>query len=116
VTMPTAPRKPDTNPRASAKDRSGRLPRRAAPRVILPVVGCVLVLYLCSYAPMYEWQMQRQNTAYPSGAWRHFYRPAEWLIDHTFMRQPLLSWANLFGVRRSLVTESYFRRMGFWEK
>src|SRR5687768_6110864 len=76
---------------------------------------CAALLYLGSYAPMYKWQVRKQNTAYPGGAWRRTYVPVEWLIDETCLRGPLLGWANIVGVRQSLVTESYYRRAGFWK-
>jgi hypothetical protein len=64
------------------------------------VVALLLpVLYVLSYAPVYSVVRQNTNAMAPYGASWVIYRPVDWLIDHTPLDGPLLTWANLWGVR-----------------
>lgn len=70
----------------------------------------VCLAYVLSYAPVYHIQMLTQNTVSPEGNWRHIYEPVEWLTDRTLLREPLLTWAGIWKVRRPIESESHLRQ------
>ncbi len=41
------------------------------------------------------------------------YQPIDWLIDETPLREPLLDWAELWGLRDVMVAAGNCRRTGF---
>jgi hypothetical protein len=66
--------------------------RRIVRRAVVALAGVVLsvVVYLTSFGLVWQFESIRQNTAFPLGAWREIYVPAEKLIDHTCLREPVL--------------------------
>ena len=79
--------------------RKGRIVRYAAIIVVLAVA------YVLSYAPCVKFRM---DTAYESGI---FYRPVDWMIDETPLRNPFLHWAELWGVDFDIEHASRIRQM-----
>ena len=94
-------------------------------RMIGGVTAVILltVAYVLSYAPVVRlngsWTVQMvpnwNGRVYPIKAplcgttGLPVYRPVDWLIDHTPMREPLWTWAELWGVR-TVFTEAVFWR------
>ncbi|MCH8148052.1 MAG: hypothetical protein IH987_08690 [Planctomycetes bacterium] len=72
--------------------------------LLLPVV------YVLSHAPMWRFQIDRaRGTVAKWTVSLPFYRPVEWMIDETPLREPLLRWADLWGVRGRIETDSLLR-------
>lgn len=74
------------------------------------VVGELLLLlspvYVLSYAPAMSVMIRRDPTVpfragFDSPA---FYRPVDWLIDHTPLSGPMFVWADCWGVREDVET------------
>lgn len=64
--------------------------------IVLPIV------YVLSYAPVFRFKIDAVTGDFtmadpPREGWQELYRPVEWLIDSTPMREPLLAWARLWG-------------------
>lgn len=58
------------------------------------------IVYVLSYAPVFRFTNDVQDgwgPFTPRQDWQEWYRPVEWLTDGTPIREPLLSWANLWG-------------------
>ncbi|MFO0919823.1 MAG: hypothetical protein U0872_16105 [Planctomycetaceae bacterium] len=77
------------------------------------MVGLIFLMpsgYLLSFAPMVKFNPDRSNCFGFSTvhSWQ-FYRPANWVIDNTILKSPLMQWANLWGVERQFTHP--FRRM-----
>jgi hypothetical protein len=86
--------------------------RRSRALWVSSICGALILLsvtYALSYAPVFRWQMERQNTMCPEGKWRQLYDPVNWMIDRTPLRPPLLSWADYWNVRSPMETESWYR-------
>jgi hypothetical protein len=110
--------------------------RTASHRFLALVAGSILVTitYLLSHAPLYRvihgrnpvdygWDdiihFRKTRTwpvsvefGFPAGAWeglQPLYKPVEFAIDDTPLREPLLWWADLSDVRGSLEYESDLR-------
>ena len=77
---------------------------------------CTICVYVLSFAPVYRWNIDDQNSLTPVGRWRVLYKPVEWLIDATPLREPLLVWAEWWNVRSFVETDSHFRESGLWSK
>ncbi len=57
------------------------------------------VLYVLSYAPVFRFTVDTETFLYfrEREGWQELYVPIEWLTDNTSIREPLLSWAGLWG-------------------
>jgi hypothetical protein len=64
-----------------------------------PFVATVFVLYLLSYAPMV-----RATGRCPDDL-SDLYAPADWLLNHTALRDPMLEWSDAWGVRAQMKTQ-----------
>lgn len=67
-------------------------------------------IYLLSFAPMVKFNpgpLDGFIQISPVHEWE-IYRPANWLIDHTPLRVPLMYWARIWG------TESEFEFWSAW--
>lgn len=63
-------------------------------------------LYVMSYAPVCWCMPTAESNGYViSPPCRHItaYRPVVWMIDRTPLRQPILMWADVWGVRERMV-------------
>ena len=91
-----------------AISKRGDIQRRARQRaaMIVGVSVILLVGYVLSFAPAYRYM---QNGDLPSGGVWRVYAPVNWLIDMTILREPLLDWADYWGVRFEFETTSDFR-------
>jgi len=80
-------------------DRTERSFSRAATIALLLVCG--LLLYVLSYAPYLRFRVGGTfYTPYSTGAApTSFYAPVNILIQSTILEQPLLLWADVWGVR-----------------
>ena len=67
------------------------------------LVLLLLVVYVLSYAPVVRYCVD------PGASAHGIYRPVEWLIDETPVREPLLVWAQPWGVRSQLEMDSLIR-------
>ena len=66
---------------------------------LVAFVMIVTVLYALSYAPAFRFSIDGPYgfDGFPDReGWQELYRPVEWLTD-TPLREPLLSWAGLWG-------------------
>ena len=70
------------------------------------------VVYVLSYAPVYRWLIGTDEyfgfvvpvESMPAG-----YRPAEWVMDYTPLREPLLRWADWWGCGATMRVHSQVR-------
>lgn len=87
--------------------------RAPLPQLVMASLLCggIIVVYVLSYAPVYRVEMVRQNSPTPLGVWRSAYAPVDWLIDNTFLREPLLRWSELWNVRAFLESDSHGRKL-----
>ena len=87
----------------------------------------IAVLYVLSYAPFVRMRggLQYAPLPPPTSVWdlhgdppivsfgdgRDYpaYRPVDWLIDNTPLRDPLLWWADLFDIGRDMQTAHLYR-------
>ena len=83
------------------------------------VVAFLLIVplaYVLSYAIMFRFAGELNGGLYypPRESWQELYVPAEWLTDHTPLREPLLRWAELWGngVEEDFRFRSDLRLMG----
>lgn len=80
------------------------------------VLAAVLpLLYTLSYAPVCycwktvdsagDWEFIGPQSPYMASPCRRIpgYQPVLWLIDETWLRQPLLFWADFWGVRHDML-------------
>lgn len=91
--------------------RDGRSKRSVGAAVALGF-GLLFSLgtYVLSYPPLLR--VERSSPAIP-GCWRTVYRPVEWLIDKTPLREPLFMWGRVWRVSRTMAFESAFRSRAF---
>ena len=79
-------------------------PRQAAMKCVT-IVLLAIVLYPLSYAPtlriVRDFNLVSVSNPFGvhDGGELPVYQPADWIIDRTPMRKPMLVWADLFGVR-----------------
>lgn len=94
----------------AAAEKKGRY----TPLTVGCVLACIaLVVYVASYAPFVRfrggdrpqviWERvsiveDRPYMVIADGRRYFIYRPVDWLIDRTILREPLLAWAELWGV------------------
>lgn len=68
-------------------------------------------IYVLGYAPL---EKARRTAALPvPAAMMDLYVPVQWLIDQSLLREPLLQWADLWGMRVSFELASSWRK-GWW--
>jgi hypothetical protein len=94
----------------AAGEQKGRYTQLIASSVLF---GIVLIVYVASYAPFVRfrggdrpqviWERvsvveDRPYMVIADGRRYFIYRPVDWLIDRTILREPLLAWAELWGV------------------
>lgn len=88
-----------------ARRTRGPLWRRlgAKNRIAIIALGFVIPsVYCLSYAPL-------------EGTLDDLFVPVQWLIDHTAIRQPLLSWTEIVGSsRQQMIAESASRMRSTW--
>lgn len=95
--------------------------KRSKPSLPL-LIGFSLLVYVLSYAPAIRYSYGPDFNLYikngsamidPPMSWirTNVYVPVEWLIDKTPLRRPLLLWADLWNVRRSVEFVSECRRL-----
>lgn len=65
---------------------------------IAMLIFIAVVLYFLSYVPAYYIAIRVERDICPSGSWRSFYRPVEWVSDNTFLHYPMHAWAKLWGI------------------
>jgi hypothetical protein len=87
--------------------------RRRHPLVPYVVVPLLLLAYPLSYAPMFRLACGRDEKALPMGGPLGIYRPIDWMIDHTLLTQPLLTWAQVCGVEPEFSTAREMRTTQF---
>ncbi len=59
------------------------------------------LVYVLSFAPVVR--ICGQRSLYPA------YKPVNWMIDHTALREPLFIWAGIWGVRDEVEANSIAR-------
>ena len=90
-------------------------------RTLITIAFLLLLaaVYVLSYAPMYRWEHWRDDMGDNFIAehhvrrdtdWDYLYVPVERLIDNTALREPLLWWSDVWGVRGPIETESEWRQ------
>lgn len=85
--------------------------RQAIVRWAAAVLLVLVVVYPLSYAPFVKWKLWEihERTVQEGytvgcrftpidGSQYHVYRPVDWLIDNTALKQPLFAWARLWRV------------------
>jgi hypothetical protein len=70
-----------------------------------PVVTTVFVLYLLSYAPMVRLTGQCPENL------ESVYAPADWLMNHTGLHDPILAWADAWEVRDWFEAPCWFQKL-----
>ena len=84
-----------------------RKPRRHFRMIVAGVVGLLLLpVYVLSYAPAVRFGLDQEFVVYSSpditcseaSGSIAAYKPVEWLIDETPLREPLFWWADVCGV------------------
>lgn len=83
--------------------------RRRHPLVPYVVVPLLLLAYVLSYALIFRLACGRDDRALPMGGPLGIYRPIDWMIDHTLLCQPLLTWAQVCGVESEFSTARFLR-------
>ena len=97
--------------------------RRSHFSVVCVALLAAAAIYALSYAPYMRWRfgtdpdeatkgfMWQPDPEYVLGKAPAVYAPVEWLIDETPMKQPLLSWAQLWGVQWKVGVNSGHRQL-----
>ncbi len=83
-------------------------------RLVFALLALVyLSTYLLSYAPMVDALRSGRLSSRPGML--DYYVPVQWLIDATPARVPLLRWADFWGLRDNLISDSERRlQMSHW--
>lgn len=82
-------------------------------RLIWILIATVLIppLYLLSYPPIVSVQ-KRYPPSITGISWAQgwfVFVPADWLIDHSLIRKPMLAWAKVWGVSGEFKEASFWR-------
>lgn len=75
------------------------------------------LIYVMSYAPLYRWMHGGDLLHAFSSVWHHPhpawwetpYEPVFFITDHTPLDTPLLWWADVWGVKQSMMMDRKFR-------
>jgi len=82
-------------------------------QIVLPAAICIwLICYVLSYAPILDAETEGRLRLPPNML--DFFVPAQWLIDESRLREPLLRWAAVFGERERFVRDSAIRTQGLY--
>ena len=76
---------------------------------ILAVLLLVAVLYVLSYAPVYRVWFGHESSSLRLERRIPGYQPVVWLTEESPLREPLLAWADLWGVRGEMELDTTLR-------
>ena len=90
--------------------------RQTIIRWAAPVLLALVVVYPLSYAPVVKWtesdlMIGPDIPAPADGGQLPGYRPLDWLIDNTPLREPMFAWARVWGVETQFEWASFFREV-----